>query len=45
MARCEGLTHQVYKETKDFPNEEKYGLVSQLRRVIISVTSNLAEGS
>ncbi len=42
---AKGLTHQVYKATKDFPNEEKYGLVSQLRRAVISVTSNIAEGS
>lgn len=26
---AKGLTHQVYKVTKDFRNEEKYGLVSQ----------------
>lgn len=35
----------IYKETKHFPNEEKYGLVSQMRRAIVSVSSNIAEGS
>ena len=35
---------EIYKITKKFPNEEKYGLVDQLRRASISITSNLAEG-
>lgn len=42
---AKNLTHLVYKVTKDFPSEEKYGLVSQLRRAVISVSSNIAEGS
>ena len=42
-AKC--LTLLVYKATKDFPSEEKYGLVSQLRRAVISVSSNIAEES
>lgn len=39
------LTILVYKVTKDFPSDEKYGLVSQMRRAVISVSSNIAEGS
>lgn len=35
---------EVYKETKLFPKEEIFVLVSQMRRCAISVTSNIAEG-
>ena len=34
----------LYKMTKDFPTEEKYGLSSQMRRAAISIPSNIAEG-
>lgn len=34
----------VYKVTRNFPKEEKYGLGSQMRRASISVPSNIAEG-
>ena len=39
------LAKEVYLTTKEFPDEEKYGLVSQLRRAIISVWSNVSEGA
>lgn len=39
------LVKEVYQATRKFPKEEQFVLVSQLRRAIISVCSNLAEGS
>src|SRR5262245_58422264 len=38
------LAKQVYQLTQSFPSEEKFGLVSQMRRAAISVPSNVAEG-
>ncbi len=35
---------EVYRITKDFPNQEKYALVVQLRRAVVSVASNIVEG-
>lgn len=39
------LTKQVYGLCCNFPDYEKYALGSQIRRAMISVTSNIAEGS
>lgn len=34
----------IYQVTKIFPKEEQFGLINQIRRAIVSVTSNIAEG-
>ena len=36
---------RVYEVTRKFPDDERYGLISQMRRAAVSVSSNLAEGS
>ncbi|WP_246125759.1 four helix bundle protein [Geobacter argillaceus] len=39
------LAASVYKVTRSFPDDEKYGLVSQMRRAVVSIPSNIAEGA
>lgn len=35
----------VYETTKEFPVEERFGLVSQINRAVASIPSNIAEGA
>jgi four helix bundle protein len=39
------IATEIYEVTAEFPNEEKYGLISQIRRAAISISSNIAEGA
>jgi|SRR5262245_26612120 len=42
--RAMDLVEETYEETRTFPKDELYGLTNQLRRAVISIPSNIAEG-
>jgi four helix bundle protein len=42
---ADSLALQVYNCTKQFPDEEKYGLTSQMLRASVSVAANIVEGA
>ena len=39
------LSEFIYGITQQFPNEEKFGLISQMKRCSVSIQSNISEGS
>jgi len=42
--KADELAYQVYRVTNEFPNHERYGLISQMRRAALSVPANIVEG-
>jgi four helix bundle protein len=38
------LVLDIYRITRSFPEEEKFGIVPQMRRAVISITANISEG-
>lgn len=43
--RSINLCKEIYELTNQFPKEEQYGIVSQIRRASVSMPSNIVEGS
>ena len=43
--RSHHLALSIYRDTAAFPDDERYGLVAQMRRAVVSVSSNIAEGA
>mgnify|MGYP000421498812 CR=1 FL=1 len=41
---CREIKKKIFKLIKNFPVEEKYSLITQMRRAAISITANIAEG-
>lgn len=39
------LIKEIYRLTLNFPDEEKFGIISQIRRAAVSISTNLSEGS
>ena len=42
--KSHALTLGIYKATAAFPNDERFGLTSQIRRCSVSIEANIAEG-
>ena len=42
--KADELAYEIYKATKEFPRDERFGLISQMRRASVSVAANIVEG-
>ena len=42
--KAHSLVLVIYNITREFPSEERFGLVSQMRRAAVSIPANIAEG-
>ncbi len=42
--KAHDLVLKIYEITKQFPRDEQFGLISQMRRAAVSIPSNIAEG-
>ena len=43
--KARGLVKEIYQITASFPAKERYALCSQIQRAVVSIPSNIAEGS
>ena len=43
--RALDFSDQIYRITREFPTDERFGLVNQLRRAAVSIAANIAEGT